>query len=176
MNLPVQKFVLDLAKRAIESFIKNGVTLQTDTEIPLELSDKSSGVFVTIKEGKNLRGCIGTVLESAGYMKDDIVKNAIAAATKDPRFPPVTISELSSLSYSVDVLKKPFKAENISALNPKKYGVMVRKGSRQGLLLPDIDGVNTVYDQLNVACLKAGISLYDNPEVYAFEVIRCGEK
>lgn len=176
MSFSAQKVILDLARLSVENFVKNGLVLQPDFELPDELHEKSSGVFVTIKQENSLRGCIGTIIEGAGCIKDDIIKNAVSAATKDPRFPPVTSDELDLLSYSVDVLKEPFKVDNISGLDPKRYGIIVHKETRQGVLLPDIEGVDTVYDQLNIACLKAGITIYDSPDIYAFEVTRYGEK
>lgn len=175
MSLFLQKHVLDLVKNVVENFIRDSVIPDAEIDIP-ELNDKSCGVFVTIKQGKELRGCIGTIIESSGCIKDDIVKNAIAAATSDPRFPPVAIDELDNLSYSVDILKKPFKTDDISTLDPKKYGIIVRKNFRQGVLLPDIEGVETVSNQLRIACIKAGIAPDENPDIYAFEVIRFGEK
>lgn len=116
-----------------------------------------AGVFVSIKKDGNLRGCIGTIYPTQENIAKEIIRNAVAAGFHDPRFEEVTEDELDSLVYDVDILSAPEKVTSISELDPKKYGVIVRKGARQGLLLPDLEGVDTIEEQLKIACRKAGI-------------------
>jgi AmmeMemoRadiSam system protein A len=131
-----------------------------------------SGVFVSLKKRGELRGCIGTFLPSCSSIAAEVIANAIAAATRDPRFSSVREDELGELSYSVDVLSCPEKVENLTDLDPRKYGVIVVSGSRRGLLLPDLQGVDTVEEQLKITRMKAGIFPHEDIEIYRFEVIR----
>ena len=104
---------------------------------------------------------------------EEIVENGISAATKDPRFSPVLPEELESLEISVDVLGKPEKIRSKDELDVKKYGVIVTKGFRRGLLLPNLDGVESVDEQLSIALRKAGLSEREkNFEMERFEVVR----
>ncbi len=105
-------------------------------------------------------------------MENEIIKNAISAATRDPRFAPVTSSELAELEYSVDILSPLQRIDSSESLDPKRYGVMVKKGNRCGLLLPDLEGVNTADEQIRIAAMKAGIFLTEEIELYRFEVRR----
>ena len=102
----------------------------------------------------------------------ETIMNAISAGTKDPRFPPVRADELNELSYSVDVLTCPEKVSGTGELDPKKYGVIVQSGQRRGLLLPDLEGVDTVEDQIRIAKMKAGILPGEDVEISRFEVMR----
>lgn len=161
----------ELAKRAIEEYVKNGNVL-TPGEIPPDMQ-KKAGVFVSLKKHGELRGCIGTFLPCEENIYKEIVRNAIAAATEDPRFYPVQEDELSDITYSVDVLSEPEKVSDISELDPKRYGVIVVKGHKKGLLLPDIEGVNTVEEQLVITKMKAGIDSSDKDvEIFKFTVER----
>jgi AMMECR1 domain-containing protein len=108
----------------------------------------------------------------AENVAEEIIKNAISAATRDPRFDPVTEDELHNLEYSVDLLSPPEKVSDISELDPKKYGVIVLHGSRKGLLLPDLEGVDSVEEQLRIAKMKACINPHDNVEIFRFTVSR----
>ena len=105
-------------------------------------------------------------------MAEEIIENAISAGTKDPRFPPVTEEELSHLVYSVDVLKEPEPISSIEELDPRKYGVIVSKGFRKGLLLPNLEGVDTAEEQVEIALKKAGIMKYEEYTMERFEVER----
>lgn len=176
MENNIEDTAVSLAKAAVEKFITNGQMIKPLGSLTPPLEADSRGVFVTIKSLGNLRGCIGNVIGTGNSVKQDIVINAISAATKDPRFPPVIQSELDSLSYSVDVLQEPFLISDIAELDPKSFGVIVRKTFRQGVLLPDIDGVEDASHQLSIACRKAGIMMSDDPEIFAFKVVRYGEK
>lgn len=163
---------VELAKKTIEEYVKTGKIPAIPDSIP-EIFKKKAGVFVSLKKKGQLRGCIGTFLPATENIYTEIVKNAIAAATQDPRFPPVQPHELEQIQYSVDVLSAPEPVKTLDELDPKKYGVIVVKGWQRGLLLPDIEGVDTVDEQLRIAKLKAGIDPYDSDvEIYKFKVDR----
>ncbi|GAB6184139.1 AmmeMemoRadiSam system protein A [Thermodesulfovibrio hydrogeniphilus] len=163
---------VELAKKTIEEYFKTGKMPSVPKEIPEDMKRKA-GVFVSIKKRKQLRGCIGTFLPTTENIYTEIVRNAIAAATQDPRFPPVHPTELDELEYSVDILNPPEPVKSLDELDPKKYGVIVVKGWQKGLLLPDIEGVDTVDEQLRIAKLKAGINPFDSDvEIYKFTVER----
>ena len=102
----------------------------------------------------------------------EIIKNAISAAVDDPRFSPVNASELEDLTISVDVLSPPEEISDISELDPKKYGVIVSSGYKKGLLLPDLEGVDTAEEQVDIARRKAGIYPDEKVKLYRFEVKR----
>jgi len=162
---------VELAKKTVEDYVKTGKT-HSPGQIPPDMT-KKAGVFVSIKKKGKLRGCIGTFLPATENIYMEIVRNAIAAATQDPRFPPVDTSELDELEYSVDILSPPEPVKSIDELDPKKYGIIVVRGWQKGLLLPDIEGVNSVDEQLTIAKLKAGIDPHDSDfEIYKFTVQR----
>lgn len=163
--------LVQLTKKSIESYITQGVTIDLPDPLPASMSGKA-GVFVCIKKHGELRGCIGTFQPTCDCIGTETISNAISSATKDPRFSPVTEQELSDLTYSVDVLSCSEKVSGLSELDPKKYGVIVVSGFRRGLLLPDLEGVDTVEEQLRIAKMKAGILPSEEVEIYRFEVIR----
>jgi AmmeMemoRadiSam system protein A len=161
-----------LAKDTVEEYVRHTGVFETPSEKD-ELMKESAGVFVCIKKGGELRGCIGTIEPQCGSVAEEIVKNAISAATCDPRFLPVSADELDELEYSVDVLTPPERVDDISGLDPKRYGVIVTKDVRRGLLLPDLEGVDTAGEQLRIAKIKAGIGLEeDGVAIERFEVKR----
>lgn len=163
---------VELAKKTVEEYVKMGKISPIPEKIPADMQ-KKAGVFVSIKKKGQLRGCIGTFLPATENIYTEIVRNAIAAATEDPRFPPVDSTELDKLEYSVDILSHPEPVQSLDELDPRKYGIIVVKGWRKGLLLPDIEGVDTVDEQLRIAKLKAGINPYDaDVEIYKFKVER----
>jgi AmmeMemoRadiSam system protein A len=131
-----------------------------------------AGAFVSIKKRGELRGCIGTMEATRANLALEVVHNAIDSATRDPRFLPVGPEELDQLSYSVDVLSPAEPVAGPEELDPKRYGVIVRLGLRRGLLLPDIEGVNTVEEQLSIVKAKAGIAPEESPEIFRFSVRR----
>jgi AmmeMemoRadiSam system protein A len=133
---------------------------------------EKAGVFVCLKKGGHLRGCIGTFLPASESVAEEIIHNSICAAVEDPRFECVSVSELDKLDYSVDVLSLPEPVKSLSELDAKKYGVIVQSGSRRGLLLPDLEGVDTVEEQIAIAKAKAGISVTEPVQLYRFEVKR----
>lgn len=132
-----------------------------------------AGCFVSIHVASSdeLRGCIGTIEPMRATLAEEVIHNAISASTRDPRFPPIAASELDDLSISVDVLFEPEPA-TAADLDPKRYGVIVEQGFKRGLLLPDLDGVDTVEQQVQIACMKAGISPQERFDIQRFEVIR----
>ncbi|HKN19617.1 MAG TPA: AmmeMemoRadiSam system protein A [Dissulfurispiraceae bacterium] len=161
-----------LARKAIEEYILHRKVLPSPEEVPDDMKERN-GVFVCLKMGNDLRGCIGTFLPTSENLHEEIVKNAVAAATEDPRFHPLLQTELEGLNYSVDVLSAPEPVKDLSELDPKKYGIIVIKGARRGLLLPDLEGVNTVEDQLRITKMKAGIDPGDNNvQIFRFSVER----
>jgi AmmeMemoRadiSam system protein A len=163
-----------LAKEAIEQYIKTGKKIKKpeDFLLPDGVPEKA-GVFVCLKVNGQLRGCIGTIEPSTDSTPQEAIRNAIASATEDPRFPPVGEHELDGLDYSLDVLYPPERIEDESELDPKKYGVIVSRGTRRGLLLPDLEGVDAAREQVRIAKLKAGISPTDKDvQLYRFRVER----
>ncbi len=140
-------------------------------DLPREFLSRRAGVFVSIKKDGMLRGCIGTYLPTTGNIAEETIANAIKAATQDPRFPPVRPEELPHLEVSVDILSEPEPCTE-KDLDPKRYGVIVEKGYRVGLLLPDLEGVDTVEEQLRIAKMKAGIPPDEPCKIYRFTVER----
>ena len=166
-SLPVR-----IAKASLSYLMEHGKVLPAFNEpVPAELK-QPAGVFVSLKKQGQLRGCIGTILPTQSDAATEIIRNAVNAATADPRFPRVQPQELVELEISVDILTPPEPIESSAELDPRRYGVIVRRGSRSGLLLPDLDGVDTVADQVDIACRKAGIHPGEPLEMYRFEVIR----
>jgi hypothetical protein len=160
-----------LAKESVESYVRSGRMISLPEPLPDSMAGKA-GVFVCIKKHGKLRGCIGTFHPSSECVGDETISNAVSAATKDPRFTPVTEDELPDLVYSVDVLSCPEKVSGTSGLDPKKYGIIVVSGSRRGLLLPDLEGVDSVEEQIRITRMKAGILPHEEVEIFRFEVKR----
>lgn len=162
-----------LARATIESFVKNGSLLKLPENLPPEMLTGKAGAFVSLKEHGQLRGCIGTIGPMQENIAREIMHNAISAATEDPRFTPVEPTELKDLAYSVDILGPLEPIDSPAQLNVKQYGVIVTKGSRQGLLLPNLEGVNTVEQQIDIARQKAGIYPEETGvRLTRFEVVR----
>lgn len=155
-----------LARTQVEAWVREGRRLDPARDLPAELaaalpdelSRRRAGAFVSLKTGGSLRGCIGTILPSQRSLAEEICANAVAAASRDPRFPPVREEELGDLVYDVDVLSAPEPVAGPAELDPARYGVIVSApDGRRGLLLPDLDGVDTVEEQVRVAASKGGI-------------------
>ena len=161
-----------LARETIENYIKQGKIITPPLGLPEEMINQKAGVFVSLKKFGDLRGCIGTFMPTQENIAQEITKNAISAAVDDPRFSPVNVSELEDLSISVDVLSAPEEVKDISQLDPKKYGVIVSSGYKKGLLLPDLEGVDAVEYQIDIAKRKAGIYPGEKVKLYRFEVKR----
>jgi len=169
---PLEDLYVTIARVTIETYIKTQRRVELPNNLPYELTEEQKGVFVSIHKHGELRGCIGTFLPMQSNVAKEIVENAISAATKDPRFPPITEEELNDLEINVDVLTTPEKINSKSQLDPKRYGVIVKNGFRRGLLLPDLEGVNTVEEQINIAKNKAGIAAEEEVSLERFEVER----
>jgi AmmeMemoRadiSam system protein A len=159
-----------LAKETVESYVRER-KMPKPKELTPEMKERA-GVFVSIKKLGQLRGCIGTFEPTKANVAEETMSNAISSATRDPRFPPINAAELPQLSYSVDVLTKPEPVEDQSQLDPKRYGVIVESGFRRGLLLPDLEGVKTVEQQIDICRQKAGIFPHEPIKLYRFEVRR----
>jgi AmmeMemoRadiSam system protein A len=161
-----------LARKSIAYYLQNRKKLPLPDDLPPELIEQQAGVFVSLKKGERLRGCIGTFLPNKDNIALEIIENAISSAIHDPRFSPVTLDEVGSLSISVDVLSAPEEIKNNSQLNPKKYGVIVSCGYKKGLLLPDLEGVDTIEQQIDIARQKAGIYADEDFKIERFEIKR----
>ena len=159
-----------LARQAVEKYVREGTRLRPE-KLTQEMAQKA-GVFVSIHKHHDLRGCIGTFEAAEGNIAEEIVTNAISSATRDPRFPPIALGELDDLEYSVDVLTTPERIRGVAQLDPRRYGVIVEAGWRRGLLLPDLEGVDTVERQTEICRLKAGIGPDEPVNLYRFEVVR----
>ncbi|MFB6291292.1 MAG: AmmeMemoRadiSam system protein A [Candidatus Bipolaricaulia bacterium] len=161
-----------LAKKAVQKAVtgKNPGGIQ---ELKDSLPEESRGVFVTLKRpGGELRGCIGTYTPVTESVAEEIMRNASSAALEDPRFSPVKPDELDELTLSVDILSQPEVCDR-EDLNPDKYGIILEKGTKSGLLLPDLEGIDSVEEQIEVTKNKAGIPPRDeNFVIKRFEVER----
>lgn len=161
-----------LAKRTVEEYIMEG-SIPDTSGVSEELTSRQAGVFVSIhKKDGSLRGCIGTIGPVQENVAEEIIHNAISASTKDPRFAPVGKGELADLVINVDVLSEPEQVTSLEALDVKKYGVIVVNGVRRGVLLPDLEGVDTPEQQVGIAMQKAGIYSDEAIDLYRFEVVR----
>lgn len=161
-----------LARASLESYIRTGKTIGVPNDLPEEMTKKQAGAFVSIHKQGKLRGCIGTILPTTECVAEEIIQNAISASTRDTRFDAITEDELKWLEINVDVLGEPEDIDSPDQLDVKRYGVIVSKGFKRGLLLPDLEGVDTVEDQIAIAMQKAGIAPGTKVKLQRFEVIR----
>lgn len=162
-----------LAKAAVEEYVLRGRMAAAPVSSPPELEAKA-GAFICLKKHGQLRGCMGTIEPTQSSLAAEIIENAVNSAMQDPRFEPVTADELEHLQYTVDVLTAPEAVSSLADLDPKLYGVIVESGVRRGLLLPDLDGVETVEEQVDIAMRKAGIFEGEPVSLYRFQVERHG--
>lgn len=160
-----------LAQEAVEEYVRCGRVKTSPVPLAPELQNPA-GAFVCVKKHGDLRGCIGTICATEEHLGKEIIRNAIQAATEDPRFDPVTLDELDDLVYTVDVLGAAERIDSLELLDPKVYGVIVESGWKRGLLLPDLEGVDTVEAQVSIAMRKAGITSQEPVAVSRFQVIR----
>jgi len=160
-----------LARLAVETYVRGGAPALPD-DLPPALRDTCAGAFVSLHLHGELRGCIGTTGPTAPCLGLEILRNAVSACARDPRFPPVAPEELPLLEYSVDVLSPAEDIDTPDALDPRRYGVIVSRGERHGLLLPDLEGVDTVASQIAIARRKAGIGPDEPVHLQRFEVVR----
>ena len=161
-----------LARMSLENRILEGEFLPLPDDLPPELARRRAGVFVSLKKNGRLRGCIGTIEATRSCVAEEIIRNAVSAGLRDPRFDPVGEEELPELIYSVDVLGKAEPAGSAADLDPARYGVIVRSGGRCGLLLPNLPGVDTPQEQVAIALQKAGIGESESYSMERFEVVR----
>lgn len=163
--------LVSLARQAIRHYLTTGEALKPAEEFPMA-APGPAGVFVSLKRHGELRGCIGTCVPTQPTLIQEIIQNAVSAATLDPRFPSVTLEELEDMDISVDVLTSPEKVAGVEQLDPVRFGVIVRSEGRVGVLLPDIPQVTTADQQVAIARRKAGIRPDEPVEIYRFEVTR----
>ena len=164
---------VQLARSSVTSWVKHYRVLEVPSELPAGMKKEKAGVFVSIHENGELRGCIGTTEPTRKNIAAEIIHNAISACSRDPRFDPITEAELPYLDISVDVLKEPEPIASKADLDVKKYGVICSSEGRRGLLLPDLEGVDTPDQQIAIACRKAGIDPeHDSVALERFEVVR----
>ena len=163
-----------LARATIEAYVGKGKKIAIPRDLPAELLRERAGCFVSLKIDGQLRGCIGTIAPVRTCLAEEIRDNAISAATRDRRFMPVTAEELPDIVYDVDVLTPAQPIASFDELDPSRYGVIVSASrGRRGLLLPDLDGVDTVEEQVRIAAQKGGIDIdYDDYRLERFEVVR----
>lgn len=162
-----------LARLSLETWVRTGCRLDRLPEgLPQEMTGQAAGAFASLHIDGRLRGCIGTIAPTRETVAWEIVQNAVSAGTRDPRFPPVRAEELEELEYSVDVLGRPEAVDSPAQLDPRRYGVIVSYGQKRGLLLPDLDGVDTVEEQVAIARRKGGIREEDPYTLQRFEVVR----
>lgn len=160
-----------LARETLEHYVKTDNLINIPPYVTKEMLKEERGVFVSLKKDGELRGCIGTIFPAYDNIAEEIIHNAVEAGQRDPRFNPVEDEELEDIIYSVDVLMPAEKASR-ETLDSKKYGVIVRSGSRSGLLLPDLSGVDTVDEQIEIALRKAEIREDEPYSIERFEVVR----
>jgi len=166
-----------LARAVVETFVTTGDVIKAPQDLS-ELLSQRAGCFVSIKtHAGELRGCIGTVEPTKNTLAEEIILNAISAATRDPRFTPIKEDELADLKYSVDVLSQS-EAAKLTDLDPSVYGVIVedKNGVRRGLLLPNLKGIETGAQQVEIASRKAGIPAADEIKLWRFRSDRYPEE
>ena len=173
-----------LARESIENYLSDRKMIESPNNLPDDLIKNRAGVFVTLhKQHKripkekltetkeDLRGCIGTIYPTKKNIAEEIISNAISAAFRDDRFPPLTKNEFNNIVISIEILSEPEPVQGVSSLNPKKYGVIAKsaKDNRTGLLLPNIEGINSPEYQVALAKQKAAISPTEPVFLYRFE-------
>jgi uncharacterized protein (TIGR00296 family) len=188
------KKLIGLARKAVEVYLKEGKKILPPEDFPEEFLKKKAGVFVSLHKIKNgqeiLRGCIGTYLPTKENVVLETIENAILAATEDIRFEPVSLKELPEINFTIYILSAPSLIKDAKELNPKKFGIIVKSlpmryesvrgeevifdgflPEKTGVLLPDLEGIDTIEDQVMIACQKAGIDPFSEDfSVYKFEV------
>ena len=161
-----------LARAAVNAWVLRRTRLAVPEGLPAEMRSRRAGTFVSLHRHGRLRGCIGTIAAARGCIAEEIIDNAVSACARDPRFSPVAADELDDLEISVDVLGGLEPVDSPDALDVQRYGVVVSCGDRRGLLLPNLDGVDTVADQIRIARQKGGIRENEPYRLERFEVVR----
>ena len=161
-----------LARASFEAYTREGVVIAVPDNLPDELTKRRAACFVSLHEQGELRGCIGTLSPVQPSLAEEIIHNAISACSGDPRFHPVAEDELEHIVCNVDVLSEPEAIPSTDYLDVKRYGVIVSRGLRRGVLLPDLEGVDTVEEQVAIAKMKANIGVDEPCDLHRFEVVR----
>ncbi len=163
--------LVQFARAAIDAYVRDHRKISPE-EAPAAITGEPAGVFVTLHRGStgDLRGCIGTIGPTEPSLAQEVINNAISAATRDWRFHPISPAELDDLTMDVSVLYPPEPIATMAELEPKRYGVIVQRGGRRGLLLPDIEGVDDPETQVSIARQKAGIGPQEAVKLYRFRV------
>ena len=171
-----KEYVLRLAREAVEAKAMGKGKILIPDWVPESLRNRRAAVFVSLKKDKKLRGCIGTLKPSSSALAQEIIDMAVEASSRDPRFPKIRPEELNDLRYSVDLLFEPQPVDHIEDLDPQRYGVLVIKDFKRGVLLPRLEGIETSQQQVYIALKKAGISPDEGYRMERFEVIRYEEE
>jgi len=162
---------ISLAQKSVYHYLNHREKLSCPAPLSNDLKSRS-GAFVSIKKLKQLRGCIGTLEPCEPNLAMEIIENSLKAALHDPRFSPVTVEELQDLSFSIDVVSPLEQVTTIEELNPKIYGLVVRSNGKQGVLLPDLEGVDSTEEQIQICRTKGKIRDGEPIEMYRFKVDR----
>jgi AmmeMemoRadiSam system protein A len=161
-----------LARASFSAYTELGEHIALPAGLPAAMTERRAGVFVSLHKHGELRGCIGTLEPYRSCIAEEIICNAISACSEDPRFPAVRVDELADIVCNVDVLTEPEAISGPEQLDAKRYGVIVSRGWRRGVLLPDLEGVDTVEMQIGIAKQKAGIPQSESCDLQRFEVVR----
>jgi len=170
MLFPNSHPLVELAQEAILEYLSRRIVMPLPVSLA-EIFAQPAGAFVCLKKNGQLRGCVGTYQPARSTVGEEVIHNAIASATRDPRFSPVTLPELKEIDCSVDVLSIPVPT-SAHELDPRRFGILVVQGPKRGLLLPDLDGIQTAEHQIREAKQKAGIFTDEPVELYSFTVER----
>lgn len=166
-----ESFLVKLARESLTYFLETGKYLAKPDPMP-EILTQRKACFVSLKKHGHLRGCIGTIEPVRAMLAEEIIENSVSAGIRDPRFSPVKRDELDEIVISVDVLSKPQMIKSTDELDPMNYGIIVRSKGRSGVLLPNLEGVDTVEKQLEITLSKAGIDHHEDYVMYRFKVER----
>lgn len=172
LNAEQRKRLLAIARKTIEEYVKDRKTLEFKESDPELL--KENGAFVTLRKGKDLRGCIGNIT-GHGPLYLTVRDMAIASATEDPRFSPVTLKELKDITIEISVLSEPKRITNVDEIKLGVHGVIVKRGYRNGVFLPQV-ALETGWTKeeflSNLCSHKAGLApdawKDKNTEIYIF--------
>ncbi len=166
--------IVELARESIRHYLETGEVMQAPEDLSADLR-RRAGAFVSLHEGGELRGCIGTVAPTTGSLAGEVISNAVSAAVEDLRFEPVRLDEFDGLEISVDVLSAAVVEEDLERLDPKRYGIIVTaEDGRRGVLLPDLEGVDTAREQIRICREKGGIGPEEVVGISKFTVERYG--
>lgn len=163
---------VNLAFESLKYYFDTKQKMSIPPNLPEEMLTNKAGVFVSLYKFDTLRGCIGTILPTTNTIAEEIINNSLSAALNDYRFPPLTKEELKWLNISVYILKEPEPISSLDMLDVHKYGIIVTHGLKRGVLLPDLDGVDTIKKQIAIAKEKASIKPNEDCKIERFEVIK----